>query len=855
MRMVGVWVVASWLLVGCEDPQTSDDAPIDDVILDGLDGPVEVFTDALGMPHIYAQTDNDLMYASGYQVATDRLFQLDLMRRRAMGTRAEVLGPDHFESDRLSRIFDFPRWAQANVERLLQADPQLHDNLAAWVAGVNARIGEVRDGTAPLPYGFGPQELDYLPEPMTMQEHAAVIKLIMFGNSNSLERELLATIVSRNFADAWDRIELARPAFDVATMPGAELPQGIVSEPREAGSSPSVPPTSRAPSRPIEASDAEIVAAVRHLHQVLSDFPTTGSNNWAVSGTHTRNGRSLIAGDPHQPLDSPSLMYAQHLNSADAGGTLNAMGWSFVGAAGVHLGRNAFVHWSQTTNFADVMDIWEVPLEGGVATVGDRTAPVSQRTEVIAVRGEADRTEVMLDVDGYGVILPNDLLPIPIAGAGNGLLLNWTGFAGTNEERAFLAINRATNIDEVEAGVDGIEVGGFNFVCADADNISYRVNINVPDRGDPSARQMPFVVLDGSDPGSYWTDFLPPERLPRSRGESQGWVATANNDPWGFTFDGDVSNDPWYYGYFYAAGHRAQRLHSELSRLTARGDVALEDMQALQTDVHSTASDVLLPVLMQAWANAGSDPALASFADDPDIRSLVDQLSGWDQRMARDSSAALVFHTWMLLLTDEIIADDLTLLYQTILEAESPFVIKLPMLAVQGVYPQSDALMQDGRDTHVLRAMQRTASLLSSRYGSVEPGAYTWGDAHGTRFDNPYGERLDLGFVPTDGGEDTVNVSSSKFLDPAGAVAERFDSGGGAIFRVVTTFDDDGTPRSYANFPPGNLEDPDAPGFSNTLEDWVEGRYRELAFHRPDVEAAAVSAHTLDPADHPGGGG
>ena len=840
MWKVGLLALAL-VAAGCQDPG-DDEGPLEDMLVEGLDGPVDILIDPQGIPHIFAQTDHDAMYASGYQMATDRLFQLDLMRRRAMGTRAAVLGPDQFDSDRLSRIFDFPRWGLANMERLAEEEPEHYAALQAWVAGVNARIEEVRSGNAPLPYGFGPDELNYMPEPMTMQEHGAVTKLIMFGNSNSLERELLATIVQRNFTDAWELLELSRPAFNVSTMPADELPASLERTPG--------PIDGLRTRDPIDATPGEIEAAVKHLHEVLAEFPTTGSNNWAVDGAHTDNGRPLIAGDPHQPLDSPSLMYAQHVNSADAGGTLDAMGWSFVGAGGVHLGRNAHVHWSQTTNFADVMDIWEVPLSASAATVGGSDVPVTERTEVIEVAGEAARTEVMLDVEGYGIILPNDLLPIPVAGPGNGLLLNWTGFKATQEESAFIAINRAQTVADVEAGIDQIQVGGFNFVSADAESISYRVGIDVPDRGDPSARQMPFVVLDGADADSYWTTMLPPEKMPSSRGESQGWVATANNDPWGFTFDGDVSNDPWYYGYFYAAGHRAQRLQSELNRLVAQGGVTIEDMQVLQTDVHSNASDAILPVLDEAWGS--TDPELAVYTEDADLQTLVQTLRDWDRTMSRDSAGALVFHVWLLFLTDEAIGDDLSILYQTVLEAESPFVIKMPMLAVQGLYPRSDELLQDGRDATVLAALSRTAAFLRDRFGRVDPSGYQWSDMHGTFFNNPFGERLDLGFVPTAGGEDTVNVSSSRFLDSNGSPAERFDSGSGAIFRVVTAFDEDGTPRSYANFPPGNVEDPDAPGFSNTLQDWVDGTYTELPFHREDVEAAAVDSRTLDPEQHGG---
>jgi penicillin G amidase len=86
--------------------------------------------------------------------------------------------------------------------------------------------------------------------------------------------------------------------------------------------------------------------------------------------------------------------------------------------------------------------------------------------------------------------------------------------------------------------------------------------------------------------------------------------------------------------------------------------------------------------------------------------------------------------------------------------------------------------------------------------------------------------------------------------DDESGVAARFDSTSGAIFRVVTTFAEDGTPQAWANFPPGNSGEPGSVHFSDTLDDWVEGRYTRLPFTRDEVEAAAVSTFTMHPDDH-----
>ena len=60
--------------------------------LPDLDQPVEILVDQWGISHIYAETEHDLFYAQGWNAARDRLFQLELWRRQATGTVAEILG-------------------------------------------------------------------------------------------------------------------------------------------------------------------------------------------------------------------------------------------------------------------------------------------------------------------------------------------------------------------------------------------------------------------------------------------------------------------------------------------------------------------------------------------------------------------------------------------------------------------------------------------------------------------------------------------------------------------------------------------------------------------------------------------
>jgi penicillin amidase len=676
-----------------------------------------------------------------------------------------------------------------------------------------------------------------------MEDVFTTAKLFMLGNSNSLEREILATVLYKFTPDVWNAVDLPKPAYDVTTMPPDEVPSPL-----------------RAPSKPLAiggAVEAPLSAdAIREgmgrLFGAFHHIPRVGSNNWAISGEHTASGRPLISGDPHQPLSSPNVMYMLHLNSADAGGQFDVVGWAFAGTPGVQLGHNRDVHWAATTNFGDVMDLWEVELLDGGAQVrlGDDVIDTVIRTETIPVAGGEDVVLDVIEVPGRGVILPDSLIPLPgIVEAGNGILVNWTGFAATAEERCFFEMNKATTLEEYEAAVDIMEVGGFNFVAASAEGITYRVNINVPDRQLGADGPYPFLIMDGSDASSLWTgDWLPPEQLPHSKGGSRGYLSSANNDPWGFTFDGDVNNDPWYYGYFYAPGYRAKRINDELDRLTADGGITVQDMIALQNDTHSGLADQIVPVLETAWANAQTDAALAEYAQDADLEAVVDTISGWDRTFPLDSREAVAFRAFSFYLAFELLQDDISLLYATIAEEEPIYLLKLGALTATGAYANGDDIIQDGIDVTVLEAATSTAAFLAARFGGVDPSNYVWSDVHFSTFANTYGGALDGGQVATAGSDDSVNVSQSSFYLPGSTVAtDEWRSNDGPIFRVVTSFDADGTPVSVATTVRGNSGDPDSPHWDDEQADWVAGTPTPIAFRRGEVDAVTESVTMLEP--------
>ena len=117
----------------------------------GLEAPVEILVDRYGVPHIYAASPADAFFGQGFNAARDRLWQLELWRRRGLGLTAEVFGPAYVERDRAARLLLYrgdmdAEWAAYG--------PNAKAWVSAFTAGINAYVRLVRDEPERLPMEF-----------------------------------------------------------------------------------------------------------------------------------------------------------------------------------------------------------------------------------------------------------------------------------------------------------------------------------------------------------------------------------------------------------------------------------------------------------------------------------------------------------------------------------------------------------------------------------------------------------------------------------------------------------------------------------------------------------------------------
>ncbi len=819
--------------------------------------PVDLYVDHFGITHTFAKTDADAMFGAGYGVARDRLFQLELIRRRAHGRLSELLGEARYNDDRIARLFDFPGLGRADYELMRAERPEDEVLFRAFVAGINRYIDEVTSGKLPRPYGFGAAELDFLPERWKVEETFVIGKLLALGLSNSLDRELLASVIRVVAPNLGNDFPLFKPAFDTFIQAVPTPPAGKSDGKRMASLDEGSHESSAAAADPAKAAwrTAALrayLASVKYLDQLEPYKQRSFSNNWAIDGRYTDTGRPYMAGDPHQEVTSPITMVPFHMSASQYGGKLDVLGFTFPGTPILAFGQNRFLAWTSTVNFADALDVWDVQQtvdkEGHpIVRLGGKDKRLVARPETIRIRKEGtpvtyeDRVFEVQEVPGEGAIFPEDFLPVPKVFIADGtLFFRWAGSKATRESLSYLDQNRAATIDEFDQAIKKTQVGAVNIVFADKTTIAQRAAAEIPDRGSPS-RGMPWRVVSGEDPENFWTrGFLADWQMPHERAPDRGYIVTANNDPFGFTADGSVDNDLYYYGAFYASSMRAHRAEQMLKEMQASGrKVTRADMESMQQDVHSVLADAMVPLLVEAVAQIGVDPKLDAYRDRPELVAATERLAAWNHNMDGTASEPIMFTALQAYATRRAFRDAITsTLFDTIQDAAPPFMAVFLHNLLTDRLPSPERFAPDGRSALLVAALADAVAWSQARYGTPWPDGKQWNQLNFAHWNNSYGGKFNAK-DGVGGGFDTLRVSESAFFagaEPATELSTHVQP----IFQMVYGFEESGRPVLTLTIARGTSENPDGPHFADTNVNWLAGKHERAPFTMEEVLGEAT---------------
>jgi len=686
-------------------------AQLDGVVqLAGLQARVEIWRDARGIPHIRAQSLDDLFFAQGYVTAQDRLWQMDLSRRLARGELSEIFGERTLRFDIENRTLGFRQACERARGELDAASRQM---LTAYVRGVNAFISTHQDR---LPIEF--LMLRYRPRPWTEADSIAVAlnmaKTLNTSWPDELMRERVrAKVGPELYADLFpDHSPLDRPVAEDLPLVGTPSPRGrtaLVSQPVELA--PWLGVLMSAP----ESSSAD-----------------SGSNNWVVSGAHTQSGKPLLANDPHLGHSVPNVWYLVHLKAP----ALNVAGASLPGLPAVTIGHNERIAWGVTNTGPDVQDLYVESFnvrDPKKYLHNGEWVEATEREDVIRVRG-ARGYQLRVRTTRHGPVVAHD--------GNRNLALRWTALEPGALRFPFLRINQAQNWQEFTTALREYAGPMQNFVYADRDgNIGFYAAGWVPIRkqGDGT------VPSPGADDDYDWLGYIPFENLPHAYNPTSGIIATAN---------GRIVPDgyPYFITRMWASPYRTARIYQLLeagSRLT------VTDMLRIQTDIRALEDQWIAQRLLAAAAQYPPEAAEAEYA--------LSLLATWDGEARADSAATLVCEVTRRALRERILrpklGDDL-----------SGYRWPMSTVFLENVInngwtrwlPPGDADF----NTTLMRSLEQGVRRIPALVGSGERAAWRWGATIPLTFQHPLGSApllgrwLNVGPFPQAGTGSTVKQTT-----------------------------------------------------------------------------------------------
>lgn len=730
------------------------------LMIPDLKEPVTVAYDSLLIPHIFARNNDDLYLAQGYITAMHRLWQMEFQTHAAAGRVSEIVSNEAvLDYDRRQRRLGMMYGARQALKSM--------DELPAinqYTKGINAYIESLNYEDLPFEYKL----LNYEPEPWTNLKCALLLKH-MAQTLNMGDKDIEMTNALKLFGK--DVVDLLYPDNEHVGDPIVDKPGSWKFPPIALDSAPLATPD-------------DLVG----INNRPRTDPTTGSNNWAVSGSKTYTGHPMLAGDPHLQLNLPSIWYALQLNAPG----INVMGASLPGVPNVIIGFNDSIAWSVTNAQRDLVDWYKITFKDGQRNqyqLDGKWVDTRKVVEEIRRRDE----DVFYDTVVYTHWGPvtydhsfhtdNEL---------RGYAFRWIGHDPSEEASAFQRLNRAKNHAEFTEALSYFSMPAQNFVFASVSgDIAVRVQGKFPVRRPEEGK----FVLDGSKRSNGWLAFIPPAHAIADKNPARGFVSSANQYPVDSTY-------PYYITATHYEAYRNRRINSVLK---SSSNITYRDMMRLQNDNYNLKAAESLPLFL-------------SYLDTAQLTLLQRQayrlLRSWDHVNSANSAGASYYEAWwdnlMPLLWDEMAGQTLELptTYNTIkLLKERPDLSFFDIVSTPEKEKAGDVI----RKAFILAVedieewkRQRTTLPIWAEYKGSYIGHLL-----------PPLKALSIP-VRTGGNHDIVNAHSRTH---------------GPSWRMVASLEPSGV-KAWATYPGGQSGNPGSAYYSNLLTRWEKGLYDPLLFMR-----------------------
>lgn len=753
-----------------------------DVDLRNMTATVEIFRDEYAVPHIFAETEEDLYRAVGYVMAQDRLWQMDLMRRGTTGRLSEIFGDDLVKTDALMRALCISEKSEAILKTL---DPEVRLVLFAFTDGVNQYI-ENHQKNLPPEFAI----LGYKPEFWEPVHSVNMIGYMSWDLTSGYRSKISLHQLIQQVGEEKVRAFLPETAVhQTLVYPGLE--------------------------------DTLIASHLNTAFEQLNDMGLTGifhgSNNWAVNGSKTRNGEAIMCNDMHLGYFAPGIWYQMHCVVKDR---LDVTGVAIPGQPFVVSGHNDKIAWGMTNVGMDDTDFYIERLNSDSTQYffNGKWVDLDIHEEAIKTKSGDIQTRT-LRFTHRGPIISEFRKTNEAA-----ISMRWIGNEKSNEFLGVYLLNRAGNWDEFRNAASHFKSVSQNICYADVEgNIGLQNAAGVPMKKDHY-----YSIYPGETDEYDWTGLMNFNKLPNSYNPKSGIISSANNRV-------TDKYDPHFISHWPEVPYRIDRIRELLGQ---QDDLDINDMKAIQLDQQSLLYRDLKPLLVAVLNNT----ELSS--KEQEVYTILKTWDGWLNKDAAAPCILETFYMQFLEHTmgDEL--DSLH--YDMVMRSGSFVRNYVKNVWGDVASPWMDDVNTpdiEGVNDMIRLSFKATVEELVDKLGK-HPEDWQWGDIHQLTLEHPMGSvaildrffNFNRGPYPMDGDCFTTAVSVFRYYNP-------FKIEHGASHRHIYTPDD--WDHSQTVIPTGTSGIPKSSYYCDQTKLYINGEYHSDYVSKQLIRGNAVYRMTI----------
>lgn len=743
-----------------------------EINIEGLKEEVNVYRDKVGVPHIYAQNEDDLYLVTGYILAQDRLWQMDLLRRVTQGRLSEIFGKDMLDADILLRSL---RMTEKSDYVMENTPDHILKQLDNFTKGINLYL----EHNEKLPFEF--KILNYEPEKWKTEDIMGLIGYMSWDLKTAWNTELLLYEIKNKLGDE---------KF-------AELLPDLDFQKTEIYSEPFIKSTN---------DTTTLLSANKKLESIAPEI-FKGSNNWVIGPEKSKTGKPILCNDMHLGLTIPGVWYQIHQTVE---GKFSVSGVLLPGQPFVVAGHNEDIAWGLTNVMLDGTDFYIEsinPENENQYKLNGKYLDMEVVTEEIKTK-EGEVVNKTLKYTHRGPIISDfkDIKDKQIS-------MRWVGNENSNEVAALYKLNRAKNNDEFKQAVSEFKAIAQNFAYADKEG-----NIGIYIGGGIPYRQADGYNIFPGDTSKYdWQGLIPFDSLPHLYNPDANYVYSANNKSIGDDFEHYITQ--WF-----AMPHRANRI---IQMIEEKEKLGIDDMKEIQTDYTSYLAMQMTPVIL--------DNIDKSNLNDNELKAL-EILENWNYDFDREKTAPAIFDNFYLIFTKNIFADELgEEVYNKMLKAKylvNSIIDRTVDAQNSSFIDDINTEKKESFGDIVEKSFKDCVNKLVADNESIENSK--WGNYHKLKLEHPLGSvdilnrvfALNRSGLELNGSYHTVCPYSYSLTNP-------FLASNGASERHIFTLDD--FDNSLTIIPTGQSGIPGSKYYCDQTLDYVKGNYHKHFFSKDYV--------------------